>query len=95
MASQKSYIMDPVHRYFSDPMFSNHVKPPDKYNMTFMAVIMWFLFSISFYNKDSIQNYVTEGHLKVPNDGVPFLYDIIMPQLNYRYHQLFLNFAVL
>ena len=38
MASQKSYIMDPVHRCFSDPMFSNHVKPPDKYNMKFVAV---------------------------------------------------------
>ena len=61
MASQKTYIMDPVHRCFSDPMCSNHVKPPDKAKMSYLAarkyirtLILWLLL-ISFYNKVPIQ----------------------------------------
>ena len=70
LGSFRKYLSD-------DSIYRNNVSsrkfPPDK--MSFLAtrpylmpIIIWFLI-LSFYNKDSIQNCVTEGHLKVPEDS--------------------------
>ena len=77
MAAQKSYTMNPFHNCSSDASISTDrvtkkMSPPDKsFSATrpyLMPIIMWFLFSISFYNKNTHQNCVT-GHLKVPEDS--------------------------
>ena len=69
--------MDTFHNSSSDDSISSNgvtkkMLPPDKSFLAtgkYLRIFILWLLMISFYNKDSIQNCVTEGHLKVPEDS--------------------------